>query len=700
MPLIKFNLFQFNIMKKIFNIIICLLPLSAFSQQIDRSKAPTPGKAPIIQVANPVKFTLPNGLKVFVVKNTKLPRVIANLNFDVDGFKEGDKAGLAEMAGQLLKRGTTTKTKEQLDEAVEYLGGSLSTSSTSATVGSLKTNFPAIFALMSEVVLHPALNAQELEKLRKQAISAIESNKDDANAIAGNVVKKLVYGPDHAFGEVLTVKTVNAVKVEDVKAFINNYWKPNIASLIFVGDIEPEAARKLAEKYFGAWQKGTIPTTQFEKSAAPSKTYVAIVDRPSAVQSVVTIAAPIQLVKGDPNDIAANVMNNILGGSFSGRLFNNLREQHGFTYGAYSSLQTNKYVGIFSAETSVRNEKTDSAIQETIFEINKIRSEKASEDELTRMKNYLSGGFARALEDPSTVANFALNIEKYHLPADYYQKYLTKLSAVNTDQVKEVANNLFDPAHMHIVVVGDAKQIAKGLEKYGELKYFDIEGNEIAAPKEVKADASLTVDVLVNKTVEAMGGKSAIEKIKDVQLTGKVGVMGQSIDVVQKIVQPGSAVMLMSMGGMVISKQAVVDGKYEVSQQGMQAPITDDLKEGLDESAYVVPELMYQQKGYKLTIVGIEKVEGKDAIDVELTAPSGKKSHRFYDKETYLLVKTTKVEKGPQGPVTQQQYYKNYQKVDGVAFAKEAVMDLGQFKMNLNFETIKVNQGLKLEDLK
>lgn len=687
-------------MKKIFNIIICLLPLTAMAQNLDRSKAPLPGKAPIIQVANPVKFTLPNGLKVFVVKNTKLPRVIANLSFDVDGFKEGDKAGLAELAGQLAKRGTSTKSKEQLDEAVEYLGGSLSTSSTSATASSLKTNFPTLLGLMAEVVLHPALNGEELEKLRKQAISGIESNKDDADAIAGNVVKKLVYGPNHAFGEVMTVKTVNAIKVDDVKSFINTYWKPNIANLIFVGDIDPATAKQLAEKYFGAWQKAAVPVQQFEKSAKPAKTYIAIVDRPSSVQSVVTIATPIQLVKGAPSDIAANVMNNILGGGFSGRLFANLREKHGFTYGAYSSLQTNKHVGIFSAEASVRNEKTDSSIQETLAEINKIRSEKVSEDELSRMKNYLAGGFARSLENPATIANFALNIEKYHLPSDYYQNYLANLSAVNAAQVQEVATSLLNPSQMHIVVVGDAKQIAKGLEKYGDIKYFDIEGNEVAAPKEVKADASLTVDVLVNKTVEAMGGKTAIEKIKDVQLTGKVGVMGQSIDVVQKIVQPGSAVMLMSMGGMVISKQAVVDGKYEVSQQGMQAPITDDLKEGLDESAYVVPELMYQQKGYKLAIVGIEKVEGKDAIDVELTAPSGKKSHRFYDKETYLLVKTTKVEKGPTGPVTQQQYYKNYQKVDGVAFAKEAVMDLGQFKMNLNFETIKVNQGLKLEDLK
>ena len=687
-------------MKKLLNIFICLLPFSLMAQNIDRSKAPTPGKAPLIQVGNPVKFTLPNGLKVFVVKNTKLPRVVASLNFDVDGFKEGDKAGLADIAGQLAKRGTISKSKEQLDEAVEYLGGSLSTSSTNASASSLKTNFPALFALLSEVVLHPSMNATELEKVRKQSISSIESNKDDADAIANDVVNKLVYGANHPFGEIMTVKSVNAIKVEDAKSFISTYWKPNIASLIFVGDIEPAVAKQLAEKHFGAWKIGVVPTQQFEKSPRPAKTYVAIVDRPSSVQSVVTIATPVQLVKGDANDIAGNVMNNILGGGFSGRLFANLREKHGFTYGAYSSLQSNKYVGIFSAEASVRNEKTDSSIQEMLSEIHKIRNEQIGEDELSRMKNYLAGGFARSLENPATIANFALNIEKYHLPANYYQQYLTNLAAVTAPQVKAVANTLLMPSQMHIVVVGNAKEISKGLEKYGEVKYFDIEGNEIAAPVEKKADASLTIETLLNNTIQAMGGKESIEKIKDVQLTGKVGVMGQSIDVVQKIIQPNSAVMLMSMGGMVISKQAVVDGKYEVSQQGMQAPITDEIKEGLDESTYLVPEMMYSNKGYKLAIVGIEQVDGKDAIDVEVTSPSGKKSHRFYDKETYLLVKSTKVEKGPTGPVTQQQYYKNYQKVDGVAFAKEAVMDLGQFKMNLNFENIKVNQGLKLEDLK
>lgn len=688
-------------MKKYINIILLFAPIVGMAQQIDRSKAPAPDKAPVIQVGTPANFELPNGLKVFVVKNTKLPRVTATIALDLDGFVEGDKAGLANMAGMLLKRGTTTKSKAALDEAVEYLGGSLSTSSQTATVSSLKSNFPQLMTLLSEVIMQPALSNDELEKVRKQTLSGIESSKDDADAISNNVMKKLVYGGNHAFGEITTTKTVNNVTVADVKKFFDTYWKPNIAYLVFVGDIDPSTAKTLAEKNFGAWKRGTVANSVFPKPTIPNQTYVAIVDRPASVQSVVAVATTVDIKPGASNAIAASVMNNILGGGFSGRLFANLREKHGFTYGAYSSLNPNTQIGIFSAEAAVRNEKTDSSVQELLREINIIRNEKVGETELSRMKNYLSGGFARSLENPATIANFALNIARYKLPANYYQNYLTNLSAVNADNVQSVAKSLLDPAHMHIVIVGNAKQIAKGLEKYGPIIYFDFDGNEVAAPVEAKADASLTPAALIEKVVAAAGGKEAIAGIKDLQLKGTASVMGQNLDMSQTYVMPGNTVMQMSMGGMAIIKQSVVDGKYAVSQQGMEAPITDEVKEGLDEAANIVPELYYLAKGYKLKIVGAEKVDGKDAIDMEVTTPSGKVSHRFYDATSFLLVKTAKSQEVPgRGTVTQQEFHNGYKLVNGIQVASEQILDMGQVKINVKFTEIKANQGLKVTDLK
>jgi predicted Zn-dependent peptidase len=688
-------------MKKHVYLFLFFVPLLSMAQNIDRSKAPLPGKAPLIQVGDPVKFTLANGLQVFVVKNTKLPQVSATLALDYDGFTEGDKAGVAQMAGQLLKRGTSTKTKAQLDEAIEFLGGSMSTSSQSASVSSLKGNFPSLLGLLSEVVLQPALSTEELEKIRKQTLSGIESSKDDADAISGNVVKKLVYGATHPYGEMMTTKTVNAVSIADVKSFLNTYWIPNAAYLIFVGDIEPATAKMLAEKSFGNWKKGVFTKQNFAKPVQPKQTYVAIVDRPASVQSVVAIAGAVDLLPGSPNVIAGSVMNNILGGGFSGRLFANLREKYAFTYGAYSSLSPSRQIGIFQAEASVRNEKTDSSVQELLREINTIRNEQVGETELSRMKNYLSGGFARSLENPATIANFALNIARNNLPADYYQKYLTNLAAVDAAKVQNAAQLFLNTNQMHIVIVGNAKQIAKGLEKYGPLKYFDIEGNEVAAPTEVKADASLTPAALMEKAIAAIGTKEALNNIKDVELKGTANLMGQSLEMKQTIVMPGNSVTTMSMGGMAIMRQAVVDGKYSVAQQGQEAPITDDLKEGLDESATLVPEQLFLTKGYGLKIIGAEKVDGKDAIDVEVTTPSKKVSHRFYDATTFLLVKTSKSEEVPgQGTMIQQQYYTGYKVVNGVQIASEQLMDLGQMKINIKYTDIKVNQGLKSSDLK
>ncbi len=688
-------------MKKQLYLFLFLVPLVTMAQNIDRSKAPSPGKAPLIQVGDPVKFTLANGLQVFVVKNTKLPQVSATLALDYDGFEEGDKAGVAQMAGQLLKRGTTTKSKAQLDEAIEFLGGSMSTSSQSASVSSLKGNFPSLLGLLSEVVLQPALSSEELEKIRKQVLSGIESNKDDADAISGNVVKKLVYGATHPYGEMMTTKTVNQVSIADVKSFLNTYWLPNAAYLIFVGDIEPAAAKALAEKSFGNWKKGVFTKQNFAKPVQPKQTYVAIVDRPASVQSVVAIAGAVDLLPGSSNVIAGSVMNNILGGGFSGRLFANLREKYAFTYGAYSSLSPSRQIGIFQAEASVRNEKTDSSVQELLREINSIRNEQVGETELSRMKNYLSGGFARSLENPATIANFALNIARNNLPADYYQKYLTNLAAVDAAKVQNAAKLFLNTDQMHIVIVGNAKQIAKGLDKYGPIKYFDIEGNEVAAPTEVKADASLTPAALMEKAIAAIGSKEALSSIKDVQLKGTANLMGQSLEMQQTIVMPGNSVTTMSMGGMAMMRQAVVDGKYSVAQQGQEAPITDDLKEGLDESATLVPEELFLTKGYGLKIVGAEKVDGKDAIDVEVTTPSKKVSHRFYDAKTFLLVKTSKSEEVPgRGTATQQQYFTGYKTVNGVQISTEQLMDLGQMKINIKYTDIKVNQGLKSSDLK
>ncbi len=688
-------------MKKIFLSIIISMPVALLAQtKIDRTHAPKPGPAPIIKVGEPATFTLANGLKVFVVQNTKLPRVSATLTIDRESIVEGDKAGLTSLAGELFRRGTTNMNKATLDEEIDYLGATINASARSVDAFSLKNNFPKVFGLMADIALRPSFPADELEKIRKQELSGLAQNKEDANAIATNVVNKLVYGKDHPYGEVETEETVKRVTVEDVKNYYNTYWKPNIAYLIFVGDITVDEAKKLTETAFAGWQKGNVPSPVFASPAPPAKTYIAIVDRPSSVQSVINLVTPVQLKPGAPDLIPGSVMNSLLGNGSSGRLYKNLREKYGFTYGAYSRLSSDRIIGNFKASSSVRNEKTDSAIGQFLVEFNRIRSEEVSSEDVAQTKNEMSGSFARSLESPATIATFALNIARYNLPKDYYQNYLKNLATVDNAAVKAMADKYVLPGNMHIVIVGNAKQIAKGLEKYGEVKYYDVYGNEKALPSEKKMDASVTADAIMKKAIEAEGGQIAIDAIKDVAMKGTANVMGQNLDFAVTYVLPNGYLQNLTMGGMSLSKQLAKGGVYAVSQQGADQALKDDEKEELDEQTALFPEPYYQKKGYTMAVKGIESLDGKDAYNIEMKSPKGRVFNLYYDIASGLRVKEVRIQESPAGKIILQLTNSEFKTFNGVKLPVKQTLDTGQFKINIEIADTKLNQGLKLDDLK
>lgn len=685
-----------------FSAALLLATLAGTAQDIDRSKAPKPGPAPVINIADPASFVLPNGLKVFVVTNKKLPQVAATLTIDRDPIFEGDKAGMISMAGSLMRRGTTKMNKSTLDEAVDFLGGDLSSSATSVSASSLKKSFPKLMELMADVALRPAFDSRELETVRKQTLSGLVQAKDDPNAIAGNVSGMLLYGKTHPYGEVETEKTVQSVTVADIKAYHQTYWKPNIAYLILVGDITLEEARALTTKHFGTWAKGAVPAKKYNAVAAPAKTYVAVVDRPSSVQSVIRISAPVQLKPGAPDAIPASVMANVLGGGFSSRLNQNLREKYGFTYGAGGGVSPDKLVGRFSASASVRNEKTDSAVGQFLFEFNRIRNEIASDSEVTALKNYMSGGFARSLEDPSTVAAFALNVARYQLPKDYYRTYLTRLAAVKPTDVKDMAGKYVPANNLIITIVGNAREIAKGLEKYGEVKYFDTDGNPMAAPVVKEVSGDVTAEAVLRKALQAYGGEEAIAAIKDASLTGTMNLMGQNFMYVQQHVMPDGYLSAIKMGEMALMTQKKAGGEYSASMQGASMPVEGDGKADLDAKALLYEERYYlATPGFKLELKGIEPVEGKDAYKVQITSPGGGSSTSYFDVASGLRVKDVREQEvGPMGKMVLTTIFKEYKAYNGVQIPVKVSVDAGPLKQDIDITDVKINTGLKLEDLK
>jgi zinc protease len=689
-------------MKKLIILFFYLSPLVLMAQ-VDRTHAPKPSIAPQVKIAKPVTFTLANGLKVYVVENHKLPKVTANLTFDILPFAEKDKAGMSDMMGSLVRRGTATMEKAQLDEAIDFLGARVSTSASGVSAFSLKKNFPKAMSLMADIVLKPSFPAKEFDKIRNQELAGLAQEKNDPSAISRNVVHVLNYGKDHPYGELTTEQTVKNVTIDDIKNYYNTYWKPNIAYLVFVGDISAAEARKLAEQYFGSWKKGVVPQAKYALPKQPAKTNIAIVDRPSSVQSIITISTPVELNFGAPDVIPASVMSNILGGGIAGgRLFDNLREKHAFTYGASSSLNPDRIIGSFTASASVRNEKTDSAVAEFLNEFKRIRTEAVVDTEVTGMKNFLSGRFARSLEDPATIARFALNIARYNLPADYYENYLKNMALVTPPQVQQMANKYILPGNVNIVIVGNAKEISKGLDKYGEVKYFDVYGNEIEAPTVKKVDAAVSAQSILEKASAAVGAPQAIASIKDIELNGEASIMGNAIAISEKHIIPSAFSLTATMSGMEVQKQTLKDGKYTIAQQGRTKEADEKDKEEMNEkAAFFGDAYLLKQTGNKYEVTGIEKVDGKDAYVLHVKTAAGREFTNYYDVATGLQVKSSSVrDAGPMGQITIQTFLSDYKAFNGVQIPTHVVVDLGQFKQDITFKDIKVNSGLKAEDIK
>ncbi|MBU0561614.1 MAG: insulinase family protein [Bacteroidetes bacterium] len=682
-------------MKKIFVMIILLLFAGYLFAQVDRSKMPEPAPAPEIQLGDYESFQLDNGLKVFVVENNKLPRVAFSLVIDRDPILEGGQVGYISAAGQLMRRGTKNRTKDQLDEEIDFMGAMLNTSSTSIFGMSLKKHTPKLLELMSDVLLNPDFKQEELDKIVKQTLSGLKAEKDDPSSIMRNIRKALVYGKDHPYGELQTETTVEAITLEKCKEYYQTYFKPNTSYLAVVGDITLGEAKDLVKKYFGEWQKGDVPTFKYKKVNAPLVRKVSVVDRPQSVQSVINISYPIDLIIGSPDDIKVSLLNKILGGGSTGRFFLNLREDKGYTYGAYSSMASDRLVGHFTASCEASNSVTDSAVTEFLVEMKKIISEKVTDTELQAAKNFLTGSFSRSLEQPQTIASFALNIERFNLPKDYYKKYLMNLSVVTVDDINEMANKYIKPNKANIIVVGNGEEIEKGLEKFsvsGKVNYYDMYGEKYD-PSLKKLPEGVTAEAIMENYITAIGGRENILKVKDKSTTMKGSIQGMNIvlDIYQKA--PNKYYQKFDAGMM--KQETVFDGeKGKASGMGQETLLEGDKLLEMKIQAEMNAFLDYDKLGVKLELTGVEAVDGKDAYKITLTLPNDKKWFQFYDQESGFLIKQTLTVDTPQGSFNQTLTFGDYKDVGGVKYPHKLSQSFGPQSIELEVASIEINKDL------
>ncbi len=686
-------------MKKILSLTIAAALLSLFqlSAQIDRSKAPEAGPAPVVEFGDFEKFTLDNGLRVILVEDHDRPLVSVAINFIVDPYMQGDKTGESEFFGELWSKGTASRTAEQINNEVDFLGASFRTSSSSIGFTTLTKYTDKMMEILSDVLYNPTFPQEEMDKMQDQYLGLLQMSQSQPSSIISNIQTATVYPEGHSYSDIMTEATVKNITVDDCRAYYDKYIIPNSAIMIITGDMKLKEAKALCSKYLASWEAGEVITFDDPAVNRPEGIEVVFSPKDGAVQSTIRMMAPITLTRDSEDLMALQIANGIYGGGgFDAKLFRNLRETHGWTYGAYSSVRPDEVSATFYAFGDVNANATDSSFVQMRQELQNMMDGDYTEDDLKKFKTMYAGDFSRSLESSDQIASYAYNIERYGLPADYYATYLQRLDALTLDDIRAVVAKYFDPDNMYWFCVGDPSVIPAlaAYDSDGVVVELDFEGK----PIERKAVAEgVTVESVLDSYLEAIGGRTLVEGINDMTENVEMNVMGMSMTTTTKrIIDQKCFSITQTMGGNPISNIVLRDGKIKVSAGGMEQEITDPAQVEAMSDIYPFPEILGAEQGYVFTLEGIENVDGSDAYKVR-QEKSGMASYNFYDVATGLKVKSIASAQGQ----TQEVVYADYQQTPyGILYPmvqKTTLPQVGVVEAKVTEVTI--NSGLTPDQL-
>ena len=669
-------------MKKTILLFVIMLVSLGTQAQIDRSNMPEPGPAPKINLEDADRFDLFNGLTVLVVENHKLPRVSMQLTLDNPPIFEGDKAGVASLTGSLLGNGSKNISKDEFNEEIDFMGATLNFGSQSAYGSSLTQYFPRLLELMADAAINPNFTQEEFEKEKDKLITGLKTQEKSASAIASRVQGALAYGKNHPYGEFTTEETVNNVALADVERFYNDYFVPANAYLIVIGDTDVKQVKELVEKHFSPWIQGTPPSFQFSEPADAQYTQINFVDVPNAVQSEIRVQNLADLKMKDPDYLPALVANRILGGGGEARLFLNLREDKGYTYGSYSSLGNSKWAPArFQATASVRNAVTDSSVVEILKEVERIKNEPVSDKELEIAKAKYIGNFVLALERPSTVAGYKLNILTEDLPEDYYNTYLERINAITKEDVQRAAQEYFKVDNARVVIAGKGSDVLENLEKVTfkgkevPIKYYDKYANPADKPELGAAvPEGVTVQSVIDAYFEAIGGKAAVDKITSLKLVYEGTAMGSTIKSEELRTADKYAQITYMNDAPMMGVIAKGDELY-MKQGGNKVPLPEAMKTDMQKSIGIFAEQSIA-KNPEAKLTGVEVVDGVKAYRIDVPGETVQASY-FYDVETGLKIKEATVISMNGQTQNQETSIKKYQEVDGIKFPSLRIVPMG-----------------------
>jgi len=663
--------------------------------QAQNRPQPKPGNLPTVNIKKPQTFVLPNGLKVMVVENHKLPKVTYNLTLDNAPFAEGNKKGVDELTSGLIGNGSKKITKDLFNEEIDFFGANVNFSSQGAFASSLSKYANRILELMADGSLNPNFTQEEFDKEKAKMLEGLKAEEKSVPSIANRVTDALAFGKTHPSGEFVTEETLKNVTLADVQTNYQNYFVPENAYLVIIGDVKYNKIKPVVEKLFGSWEKRSTPKLTYPEPKNVSQTQINFVDVPNAVQSEIALVNTINLKMSDPDFFPAAIATYILGGDYNSYLNMNLREKHAWTYGANAIIGSGKYVTKLKSASAVRSVATDSAVVEFIKEIKKIRTEKVSDELLNNVKAGYIGRFVMKVQQPQAIARYALNIETDDLPEDFYENYIQNISAVTAEQVMLAANKYFLIENTRIVIAGKGADVISGLEKLNiPIFYFDKYGNPLEKPvlkKEVPA--GVTAKSVLDNYIKAIGGEKTVSTVKTISMLGSTTIpqAPTPLTFTNKVDANGKLMVEITMGPMSLMKQVVNEKGAYIVQQGQRKNIEgSDLTE-IKSTATPFEELQLISKE-GLVLTGIESINGNDAYALQ-----NGKTTLYYDTKSGLKVAESKtVEQGGK-TMTQTTTYGDYREVKGVKVPFKIIQNAG-FELDIKMFEVKINEGVSDAD--
>ena len=658
-----------GIIKKV--IIVLVILTTSLNAQLDRSVMPESGPAPEIFFGKPQTFKLDNGLTVMVVENTKLPRASASLSFDNPLIFEGDIAGVSSILAEMVGNGTQSISKEDFIEEIDYMGASLNVTGSGAFAGSLKRYFPRVLELMASAVLEPLFTQEEFDRQKNLIKESLKTGEKDVGTAADRVESFITYGSQHPNGEFISQESLDKASLQDAIDFYNNYSSPSNAYLVIIGDVNYDEIKSKVTDLFGSWNSKEVSSSSFPSPNNPDETEIIFVDMPNGVQSVVSVINTVEFNKKNSDYFAALVANRILGGGGAGRLFNNLREDKGWTYGSYSGIsESYKTKGLVIAQAQVRNEVTDSAALELLMELDKMKNTYVLDEELNSAKAKYTGNFVLSLENPSTIAGFARNIITQDLPEDYYNSFLENINSVTKEDVQNAAKNYFLTDNTRVFITGKGSEILESIEnieyngKKLKVRYFDKYANEIERPN-YTVDSNISAEDVIDDYIKAIGGKDALSEVTSIEIKATSNIQGTVLEMYSIKNNQNQSLMEMSAMGMTIAK--TVFNKYQGFNEvnGQRIPLTEvELEQAIINSA-LFSELNFDFSLVQL--VGTSDVEGEKAYEIKVTDNKSV----FYSVDTGLKLKEVESQEVEGNLIVGETYFKEYEEVEGILLPKE-----------------------------